>query len=383
MVHCLPYLLDLDNYLNPLVAEMLGVPHLQALLDKDEAAVYPLHELRSAREELQHLVDLHLCAWLLPGVGASTRTTEADSLLGAQGTAELLDSLRVLEVAWGVKHGSARLVVNVARYLPQELTALLQLLHAPTPHSLSAESAESTWCQSRLASLLRQQEPLSLLEAIAPLLRHREAPAWLRSACTKLLSECVMRSGGVDALFTCMSGQGAHQPAGTLAVKLVSSVPKTHNAGEYLAVVVPQLFALIDQAPRGPTNGPDERGEEERRRANARLAAESICSLVRRHPQAARPHFNQGVVLPIHGEPLWGWVWPRGCKRTVLLPLPIHGAASGFGFGCVAVSANSRPAPRPYECVNLEVLSRTEGRLTVMPPLARIGPLPNLPCSCG
>ena len=193
---------------------------LQALAAKGDIPT-PLSELRSAREELQQLVEHRLCGRLLPGVGSSTRADSDDT----DGMAtDLLACLRALAVAWDIKHGSARLVVSAARYLPQELAALLQLLYAPAPHGLIVGSDTHDWCVGRLNSLMTQQEPLAVLEAVVPLVRRREAPPWLRSACTTLLSQCVMRSGGVDALFTCMSTQGssAHEAAGSLAVKLVS-----------------------------------------------------------------------------------------------------------------------------------------------------------------
>ena len=198
----------------------------------------PIQQLRAAREELQRLADDRVAALLLPGVGkqpaaAAAASSEPTATAGGEAAVEELWShLQLLVAAQSCT--SAR-VLGAARYQAQEMAGLLQLLHAPLPHGAATGSDARRWCEERLEKQLRDEEPLALLEVIAPFLREPRCPPWLRPVCTDLLSRCVLRPGGVSGLIACLRG-GA-----SLAVQLLSSKPKNLSSATYVERMTPQL----------------------------------------------------------------------------------------------------------------------------------------------
>ena len=92
---------------------------------------------------------------------------------------ELMGCLHLLANAW--QHEGLRGVL-CGRYLPHELSGLLQVVHGQGEHA--------AWCEARLEELLCTEVLLPLLEALALLLRLPTAPPWLRASAAGCLSRC-------------------------------------------------------------------------------------------------------------------------------------------------------------------------------------------------
>ena len=133
-----------------------------------------IQQLRAAREELQRLADDRVAALLLPGVGKTGSAPPAAAKEGEAAVAELWSHLQLLVAAQGCT--SAR-VLGAARYQAQEMAGMLQLLHAPPPHCAMQGSAARRWCEERLEQQMREEEPLALLEILAPFVREPRCPS--------------------------------------------------------------------------------------------------------------------------------------------------------------------------------------------------------------
>ena len=290
---------------------------LLALIDpcRDPDAPVGMQELRSAQAALQ----THLQGTLQPALmqmSGSDSAASSDLLLSGLGTLSQLwqkEALRPL---------------LTARHLPLELTGLLHLLHASGPRPGAAARAGSsppkvtsnvTWCHERLEELLAHEPTLALLEALISLLRQPSSPSWLRTACSARLSQCVLRSDGVNSLLLSLCahqpGEAAQAAAAQQAARLLGSVPARMTASAYVALLAPQLLPLLAAAPPSEDaspapgqaaapmgnggNGAEAEAEVQQQRVLRNAAALVVSTLMRRQPEACLVHVLRPLLAPM------------------------------------------------------------------------------------
>jgi hypothetical protein len=165
---------------SPSAPDALPAPLEGLLLDAtSHEAPIGLQNLQRAQQCVANLVRTEVLPALSQGV-AQDGVAASDSATGSATRARLVNGLKMLCSVW--QRGETLRPLLVARHLPVELAALLELLHGPS--SEEACSDESAWCAQRLDELLVEEPPLALLEALVSLLRRPDAPSWLRTSCS-------------------------------------------------------------------------------------------------------------------------------------------------------------------------------------------------------
>jgi len=162
-------------------ASQTSVPPPSALSDFVSAALMGpnepvgLQDLSAAQARLRTLVNGRMRRALLCDPQPAAPLEE----LAPGEPPELMGCLHLLANAW--QHEGLRGVL-CGRYLPHELSGLLQVVHGQGEHA--------AWCEARLEELLCTEVLLPLLEALALLLRLPTAPPWLRASAASCLSRC-------------------------------------------------------------------------------------------------------------------------------------------------------------------------------------------------
>ena len=178
-------------------ASQTSVPPPSALSDFVSAALIApnepvgLQDLSAAQGCLRTLVNGRMRRALLCDPQPAAPLEE----LAPGESPELMGCLHLLANAW--QHEGLRGVL-CGRYLPHELSGLLQVVHGQGEHA--------AWCEARLEELLCTEVLLPLLEALALLLRLPTAPPWLRASAASCLSRCATPALSTPALFYCPGG---------------------------------------------------------------------------------------------------------------------------------------------------------------------------------
>ncbi|XP_053127528.1 transport and Golgi organization protein 6 homolog [Hemicordylus capensis] len=290
---------------------------------------------KTVQAALQFVVTLGLCPYLLPGVGLPLgRRTEFSALVHevisrgslSGATRRLYATCTVLlEVAQHPSLGS----LILTRHLGDLLAGLCQLGFCPARREgeqakLGLEltgltEEERAGCREALQGLLgRVYQPLVVREllllqggsskqgshsskgegegGLAP------APAWLRRLCGQLLSERLVRPGGVQAVVRgILEGAGAGAVGGKSAeaaaadwrkcdavARILSSCPQQSlSLEDYYREVCPQVLQLLliqDKLTAAQFQ---------------RVAATTVLALARRHPREAEKHLLQPLLEPL------------------------------------------------------------------------------------
>uniref|UniRef100_H9G717 Transport and golgi organization 6 homolog n=1 Tax=Anolis carolinensis TaxID=28377 RepID=H9G717_ANOCA len=281
---------------------------------------------KTVRAALQFAVTLGLCPFLLPGVGLPLdRRTEFGAVIREVVSPGCLVNTMsklyatctgLLEVAQHPLLGS----LVLTRHLGDLLAGLCQLGFCPGRRKreggLTEEEQRS--CREALGGLLdRVYQPLVVREllilqggsrqgchspgresghALAP------APSWLRRLCGQLLSERLLRPGGVQAVVRgILEGAGAGAMGGSSAeaaaadwqkcdavARILSSCPQQSlSLEDYCQQVCPQvlqLFLFRDQLVA---------------RQFQRVATTAVLSMAREHPEQAQRHLLRPLLEPL------------------------------------------------------------------------------------
>uniref|UniRef100_A0A803TIQ3 Transport and golgi organization 6 homolog n=1 Tax=Anolis carolinensis TaxID=28377 RepID=A0A803TIQ3_ANOCA len=279
---------------------------------------------KTVRAALQFAVTLGLCPFLLPGVGLPLdRRTEFGAVIREVVSPGCLVNTMsklyatctgLLEVAQHPLLGS----LVLTRHLGDLLAGLCQLGFCPGRRKreggLTEEEQRS--CREALGGLLdRVYQPLVVREllilqggsrqvSIAGLVGHALAPApsWLRRLCGQLLSERLLRPGGVQAVVRgILEGAGAGAMGGSSAeaaaadwqkcdavARILSSCPQQSlSLEDYCQQVCPQvlqLFLFRDQLVA---------------RQFQRVATTAVLSMAREHPEQAQRHLLRPLLEPL------------------------------------------------------------------------------------
>nr|XP_016854092.1 PREDICTED: transport and Golgi organization protein 6 homolog [Anolis carolinensis] len=289
---------------------------------------------KTVRAALQFAVTLGLCPFLLPGVGLPLdRRTEFGAVIREVVSPGCLVNTMsklyatctgLLEVAQHPLLGS----LVLTRHLGDLLAGLCQLGFCPGRRKREGAKPEKEMgglteeeqrsCREALGGLLdRVYQPLVVREllilqggsrqgchspgresghALAP------APSWLRRLCGQLLSERLLRPGGVQAVVRgILEGAGAGAMGGSSAeaaaadwqkcdavARILSSCPQQSlSLEDYCQQVCPQvlqLFLFRDQLVA---------------RQFQRVATTAVLSMAREHPEQAQRHLLRPLLEPL------------------------------------------------------------------------------------
>ncbi|KAH0619729.1 hypothetical protein JD844_000673 [Phrynosoma platyrhinos] len=283
---------------------------------------------KTVQAALQCVVTFGLCPYLLPGVGLPLRHRTEFSALVQEAVLPscLSNAMRKLyatctglvEVAQHPSLGS----LILTRHLGDLLTGLCQLGFCPARRKgeetklemelVGLTEEERNSCREALRGLLdRVYQPLVVRELLilqgGSRQHEREcplvpAPAWLRRLCGQLLSERLLRPGGVQAVVRgILEGAGAGAVGGSSAeaaaadwqkcdavAKILSSCPQQSLSLEaYCQQVCPQilqLFLIQDKLTA---------------RQFQRVATMAILTMAREHPQQAEKHLLRPLLEPL------------------------------------------------------------------------------------
>ncbi|XP_028595718.2 transport and Golgi organization protein 6 homolog isoform X3 [Podarcis muralis] len=290
---------------------------------------------KTVQVALQFIVTLGICPYLLPGVGLPLRSrTEFSALVQEVASSRCISSATrrlfvtctvLMEVA---DHTSlSRLILT--RHLGDLLAGLCQLGFCParrkdeeeakpSEEQMGLTEEERSSCREALQGLLnRVYQPLVVREllllqggpkqgsgssgrssehGLAP------APAWLRRLCGQLLSERLIRPGGVQAVVRgILEGAGAGATGGSSAeaaaadwrkcdavARILSTCPQQSlSLEDYCRQVCPQvlqLFLIQDKLTAHQFQ---------------RVATTTVLSMARQHPQQAEKHLLRPIMEPL------------------------------------------------------------------------------------
>nr|XP_060643989.1 transport and Golgi organization protein 6 homolog [Anolis sagrei ordinatus] len=289
---------------------------------------------KTVRAALQFAVTLGLCPFLLPGVGLPLGCrTEFGAMIreivSPRCTVNAVGKLYatctgLLEVAQHPLLGS----LVLTRHLGDLLAGLCQLGFCPGRRKREGDKPEKEMgglteeerrsCKEALGGLLdRVYQPLVVRELLILQGGSRQgcpprgpesgrplapAPSWLRRLCGQLLSERLLRPGGVQAVVCgILEGAGAGTMGGSSAeaaasdwqkcdavARILSSCPQQSlSLEDYCRQVCPQilqLFLLQDQLAA---------------RQFQRVATMAVLSMARRHPEQAERHLLRPLLEPL------------------------------------------------------------------------------------
>ncbi|XP_061863209.1 transport and Golgi organization protein 6 homolog isoform X4 [Colius striatus] len=266
---------------------------------------------RAVGRALRAAVGLGLVPYLPPGVGqrlgppapalASPSTRGARLYAAAAALAEL------------AQH-PALATPLLTRHLGLLLASLCLLGHGPAALSEGISEAERARCRETLRHVLdRVYQPLVVRELLVLQGRPKQsspspgeetkaslarAPAWLRRLCGQLLSERLMRPGGVQAVVRgILEGAGGGAGAEAAAVdwrkcdavaKILASCPQQSlSPQDYYGLVCPQILDLLHIQDKVTA------------RQFQRVATSTLLAVAREQPQLAQQHLLQPLLTPL------------------------------------------------------------------------------------
>ncbi|XP_061450194.1 transport and Golgi organization protein 6 homolog isoform X2 [Rhineura floridana] len=283
---------------------------------------------------LQFVVTLGLCPYLLPGVGLplGNRTEFSDLVQEVVSPGCLSSATRKLYATCSVlmevaRHPSLGSLI-LTRHLGDLMAGLCQLGFCPARRKgkdvklqeelMGLTEEERSSCRGALRGLLdRVYQPLVVRELLLlqggskqasrsgvrdPEHGLAPAPAWLRRLCGQLLSERLIRLGGVQAVVRgILEGAGAGAAGGSSAeaaaadwrkcdvvARILSSCPQQSlSLEDYCRQVCPQvlqLFLIQDKLTACQFQ---------------RVATTTVLTMARQHPQQAEKHLLRPMLDPL------------------------------------------------------------------------------------
>ncbi|XP_071423288.1 transport and Golgi organization protein 6 homolog [Pithys albifrons albifrons] len=265
-------------------------------------------QARALRRALRAAVGLALLPHLPPGLGPCP--PPAPPPPAARG-ARLAAAAAALAALSRLPATAAPLL---ARHLRPLLAALCALGHGPAALCQGVSEAERARCREDLRDILdRVYQPLAVQELLvlqgppkqsspcpstgrAP--APAPAPAWLRRLCGHLLSERLLRPGGVQAVVRGIlegTGGGAGAEAAALdwrkcdaVAKVLASCPQQClSLEDYYRQVCPQILDLLHIQDKVVA------------RQFQRVATTTVLTMAREHPQLAERHLLQPLLSPL------------------------------------------------------------------------------------
>nr|XP_028595716.1 transport and Golgi organization protein 6 homolog isoform X1 [Podarcis muralis] len=290
---------------------------------------------KTVQVALQFIVTLGICPYLLPGVGLPLRSrTEFSALVQEVASSRCISSATrrlfvtctvLMEVA---DHTSlSRLILT--RHLGDLLAGLCQLGFCPARRKDEEESKpseeqmglteeERSSCREALQGLLnRVYQPLVVREllllqggpkqgsgssgrssehGLAP------APAWLRRLCGQLLSERLIRPGGVQAVVRgILEGAGAGATGGSSAEAAAADWRKCDAVARILSTCPQQCLSLEDYCRQVCPQVLQLFLIQDKLTAHQlqRVATTTVLSMARQHPQQAEKHLLRPILEPL------------------------------------------------------------------------------------
>ncbi|XP_038003991.1 transport and Golgi organization protein 6 homolog [Motacilla alba alba] len=254
---------------------------------------------RAVRRALRAAVGLGLLPHLPPGLGPGPGLGPPPGTRGARLFAAVA---ALVELARLPALGAPLL----ARHLRLLLCGLCGLGHGPAALCQGVSEAERAQCREALRDILdRVYQPLAVQELLVlqgqPKQRCRgagAAPAWLRRLCGRLLSERLLRPGGVHAVVRGVlegTDGGAGAEAAALDWKKCDAVGKILAAcpqqclslEDYYRQVCPQILDLLHIQDKVAA------------RQFQRVATTTLLSMAREQPQLAERHLLQPLLAPL------------------------------------------------------------------------------------
>ncbi|XP_068267299.1 LOW QUALITY PROTEIN: transport and Golgi organization protein 6 homolog [Nyctibius grandis] len=268
-------------------------------------------QARAVGRALRAAVGLGLVPYLPPGVGQHLGPpAPSPAPLAARGARLHAATAALAELAQHPALGGPLL----ARHLGLLLAGLCLLGHGPAALSEGVSEAERVRCREALRHILdRVYQPLAVRELLVLQGRHKQsppspgeetkpglarAPAWLRRLCGQLLSERLMRPNGVQAVVRgIMEGTGGGAGAEAAAVdwrkcdavaKILASCPQQClSLEDYYRLVCPQVLGLLHIQDKATA------------RQFQRVAATTLLTMAKEHPQLAEKHLLRPLLAPL------------------------------------------------------------------------------------
>ncbi|XP_064242729.1 transport and Golgi organization protein 6 homolog [Passer domesticus] len=267
---------------------------------------------RAVRRALRAAVGLGLLPHLPPGLGPGLGTGLGPAP-GSRGARLLAAVAALVELARLPALGAPLL----ARHLRLLLCGLCALGHGPAALCQGVSEAERAQCREALRDVLdRVYQPLAVQELLVLQGQPKQrrpgagaAPAWLRRLCGHLLSERLLRPGGVHAVVRGVL-EGTDGGAGAEAAAL--DWRKCDAVGKILAACPQQCLSLEDYYRQVCPQILDLLHIQDRVAARQfqRVATSTLLSMAREQPELAERHLLQPLLAPL-----------RRCSRAAELAL--------------------------------------------------------------
>ncbi|XP_075289446.1 LOW QUALITY PROTEIN: transport and Golgi organization protein 6 homolog [Opisthocomus hoazin] len=305
----LALLLCLKERLEALAAAPAARPAAPGAAPPPGADTLSVAQGRAVGRALRAAVGLGLVPYLPPGVGQRPGPpTPAPP--PACGTRLHAATAALTELAQHPALGGPLLT----RHLGLLLAGLCLLGHGPAAHTQGVPEAERARCRQALRRVLdRVYQPLAVRELLLLQGRPKQsppspgdetkpalarAPAWLRRLCGQLLSERLMRPGGVQAVVRgVMDGTGGAAGAEAAAVdwrkcdavaKILAACPQQClSLEDYYGLVCPQILDLLHIQDKGTA------------RQFQRVATTTLLAVAKEHPRLAEKHLLQPLLAPL------------------------------------------------------------------------------------
>ncbi|XP_056356902.1 transport and Golgi organization protein 6 homolog [Oenanthe melanoleuca] len=255
---------------------------------------------RAVRRALRAAVGLGLLPHLPPGLGPAPGLGPPPGTRGARLFAAVA---ALVEVARLPALGAPLL----ARHLRLLLSALCGLGHGPAALCQGVSEAERAQCREALRDILdRVYQPLAVQELLILQGQPKQrsagagaAPAWLRRLCGHLLSERLLRPGGVQAVARGVL-EGTDGGAGAEAAAL--DWRKCDAVGKILAACPQQCLSLEDYYRQVCPQILDLLHIQDKVAARQfqRVATTTLLTMAREQPQLAEQHLLQPLLAPLH-----------------------------------------------------------------------------------
>nr|XP_020644009.1 transport and Golgi organization protein 6 homolog isoform X2 [Pogona vitticeps] len=288
---------------------------------------------KTVRAALQFVVTLGLCPFLLPGVGLPLRcrtefSAQVQDIVPRSHLAGAMSKLyttcmSLVEIAQHPSLGS----LVLTRHLGDLLAGLCQLGYCPVRRKENDEAKrtmglteeERARCRKALQGLLdRVYQPLVVRELLLlqggskqgshfPRKDHSKpclelAPAWLRRLCGQLLSERLLRPGGVQAVVRgILEGAGAGAAGGHSAEAAAADWQKCDTVAHILSSCPQQSLSLEDYYQQVCQQVLQLFHVQDKLAARQfqRVATTTVLTMARKHPQQVEKYLLCPMLEPL------------------------------------------------------------------------------------
>ncbi|KAL2300076.1 hypothetical protein Nmel_012035, partial [Mimus melanotis] len=296
----LALLLCLKERLAALAAAPAATPAAPGAPPPPGADTLSVGQERAVRRALRASVGLGLLPHLPPGLGPGPGLGPPPGIRGARLFAVVA---ALVELARLPALGAPLL----ARHLRLLLSGLCGLGHGPAALCQGVSEAERARCREALRDILdRVYQPLAVQELLVLQGQPKQksggagaAPAWLRRLCGHLLSERLLRPGGVQAVVRGVL-EGTDGVAGAEAAaldwrkcdaigKILAACPQQClSLEDYYRQVCPQILDLLHIQDKVAA------------RQFQRVATTTLLTMAREQPELAEKHLLQPLLAPLH-----------------------------------------------------------------------------------